>query len=136
MGDRVSISFIDGNGDESIALFNHWGGEEFPHFALNWFKDFKDRNRAQNNWSDPITRHEARVMMTQFLDFIGRNKIDRQFKRGGEIGKIETDENLLSSSYYFGKDKHDGDNSDNGHYVIHTDTATMEVSKRPMEDYE
>ena len=35
-----------------------------------------------------------------------------------------------------GAAKNDGDNSDNGHYVIHTDTATMEITKRPMEDYE
>ena len=136
MGDRVSISFRDSDGKESPALFHHWGGTEFPNFALNWFKDFKDQNKAESNFSTPITRHEARVMMTQFLDFIGRNKIDRQFKHGGEIDKMETDENLLSSSYYLGKDKHDGDNSDNGHYVIHTDTATMEITKRLMEDYE
>jgi len=58
MGDRVSISFKDKEGDESIAIFNHWGGTEFPKFAFDWFKEFKKSVNltARENFSDPISR--------------------------------------------------------------------------------
>ena len=39
MGDRVSISFKNGD-EESVSLFHHWGGVEFPGMALKWAKDF------------------------------------------------------------------------------------------------
>ena len=41
MGDRVSLSFKDNDGDESVVLFHHWGGTDFPKVALDWFKGFK-----------------------------------------------------------------------------------------------
>ena len=41
MGDRVSISFKDNDGDESISIFHHWGGTKFPRVALELFKVFK-----------------------------------------------------------------------------------------------
>ena len=48
MGDRVSISFVndvdyinDKVREESVPLFNHWGGKEFPQYALNWVRKLK-----------------------------------------------------------------------------------------------
>lgn len=46
MGDRVSISFVDYNDngtvfDESVALFDHWGGQEFAEIASKFIKDGK-----------------------------------------------------------------------------------------------
>ena len=147
MGDRVSISFRDSDGEESPALFHHWGGTNFPESALAWFKAFKGKAEAESKarWSTPINRLEARIMLAQFLSFLGKEKAERNIKtlvyNDGDnptsgVKEVLYDDDVLSQSIYMGADKNDGDNSDNGHYVIHTDTATMEITKRPMEDYE
>jgi len=147
MGDRVSISFKDSDDGESPALFHHWGGTDFPKNALAWFKAFKSKSEAESkaNWSTPISRLEARIMLAQFLSYLGKEKVERQVKKlvynDGDnltsgVKEVLYDEDVLSDSIYMGVDKNDGDNSDNGHYIIHTDTATMEIAKRPMEDYE
>ena len=84
-------------------------------------------------------------MLAQFLSYLGKEKVERQVKKlvyndddnlTSGVKEVLYDEDVLSDSIYMGVDKNDGDNSDNGHYVIHTDTATMEITKRPMEDYE
>ena len=84
-------------------------------------------------------------MLAQFLSYLGKEKVERQVKKlvynegdnlTSGVKEVLYDEDVLSDSIYMGVDKNDGDNSDNGHYVIHTDTATMEIAKRPMEDYE
>lgn len=43
MGDRVSITFVTKNSkgridDESVAIFDHWGGKEFPKKASDFIK--------------------------------------------------------------------------------------------------
>ena len=50
MGDRVSISFVneidyihDKRREESVPLFNHWGGSDFPKYALDWVKNSKEK---------------------------------------------------------------------------------------------
>ena len=138
MGDRVSISFKDSDGDESVALFHHWGGTRFPEIAREWFEEFKKEIKSQRGGiSDPTTRFEARNIMAQFLQWIGKNNHYREC-----IG-FEKDENgnedlmmlpiysddQLSHSIYFGKDQNDGDNSDNGHYVINTRDGKMQDDK-------
>jgi hypothetical protein len=84
-------------------------------------------------------------MLAQFLSYLGREKSERKIKTlvyndddspTSGVKEVIYDDDVLSQSIYMGVDKNDGDNSDNGHYVIHTDTATMEITKRPMEDYE
>ena len=47
MGDRVSISFKDNDGDESVVLFHHWGGTRFPKIAQEWFEEFKKEIKSQ-----------------------------------------------------------------------------------------
>ena len=135
MGDRVSISFKDKEGDESIAIFNHWGGTEFPKFAFDWFKEFKKSVNltARENFSDPISRFDSNNMAVQFISWLGKNGHYRQcsgFDKN-ENGKSVFDKPLynqdqISHSLYFGKDKNDGDNSDNGHYVINTHDDKMQ----------
>ena len=39
MGDRVSVSFKDNNGKESVSIYHHWGGKSFPALARHWFKE-------------------------------------------------------------------------------------------------
>ena len=124
MGDRVSISFKDNDGDESVALFHHWGGTEFPKAAFDWFREFKKSLKSRNN---PTTRLESRNIMAQFVQWLGQRGHYREIV-GFEENKFDKplySDELLSHSIYFGKDQNDGDNSDNGHYVIHTIKGEM-----------
>ena len=141
MGDRVSISFKDNDGDESVTLFHHWGGTNFPKVALEWFKGFKKdiNSTAKENSSNPTTRFEARNIMAQFLQWIGKNNHYREcigFEKDENGNDMEWEnakpiysDDQLSHSIYFGKDQNDGDNSDNGHYVINTHDGEMQDDK-------
>ena len=136
MGDRVSISFIDkekGNKeyDESPAIFHHWGGEWFPEFALRWLKEFKQKIKATNKkqWSTPTTRFEPRNIAVQFIAHLDK------YKQLREIDTYNTDEpvyfkDIVSHSIYLGKDKNDGDNTDNGHYTINTATDELKQGRQ------
>ena len=68
MGDRVSIQFVDNDGDKSPVLFHHWGGTYFPKFALAWFRELKGRLKESDR--DPITRLEARNIIVQFISYL------------------------------------------------------------------
>ena len=94
MGDRVSISFKNGN-DESVALFHHWGGLEFVDLAEEYVAQL-----PRGEVSMPLDRREPGTVMVDFIRHITQN-MDR-----------------VKSSLYLGKDPEDGDNSDNGHFVI------------------
>ena len=132
MGDRVSISFQqetewyvkrkkEKHLEQSPALFHHWGGTHFPKFAFQWFKKVKEK--YGKNGGDPFTRMEPRNLMVQFIAHL-RNydvlRYDRHYN-----GEWSTDDELLSYSIYLGKDSNDGDNSDNGHYIIDVDKEKM-----------
>lgn len=122
MGDRVSISFIQThkfpNGRdvirESVSLFHHWGGANFPNYALQWLKNTKAEFK-KDNLSTPISRLEPETLIIQFLVDLSRNERFRD----------STHKDRLSHSIYLGKDSNDGDNSDNGHFVI--DIDKMEI---------
>ena len=130
MGDRVSIQFQDSDGDKSPVLFHHWGGMHLPKFASNWIKSFREKLNIQDNVSDPITRMEARSLIVQFIadlkrynhfhECIGFEK-DEEGKSIYNIPIYSND--LVSHSLYLGKSEYDGDNSDNGHWVIDTNTG-------------
>ena len=112
MGDRVSISFKKGVG-ESIALFHHWGGKEFPEQALKYAKALKkERGDAQMM---PIDRLEPETVIVDFI---------RELTKGKE---------RIESSIYLGKDENDGDNSDNGHFIIDLDKMVV-VRKETAEE--
>ena len=139
MGDRVSISFKDNDGDESISIFHHWGGTKFPRVALDWFKAFKkDVNlTAKGNVSCPITRFDSNNMAVQFISWLGKNNHYREccgFEKD-KNGKMDLNskpiynDDQISHSMYLGKDQNDGDNSDNGHYVINTHDGEMQDDK-------
>jgi hypothetical protein len=117
MGDRVSISFMNEidfiNGkarEESVPLFNHWGGKDFPQYALNWVKKLKREvnEKKEDNISTPYTRLEPQRVMVLFIADLQK---DKQFAD-------YTNKERITHSIYLGKDKNDGDNSDNGHFVI------------------
>lgn len=98
MGNRVSISFKK-EGDESVALFSHWGGEEFVEEARLYAKCLKKRPTYKNG-ATPLDRLEPNTVMVDFIR---------------SITKLEQE---IDSDLYLGRNKDDGDNSDNGHFVI------------------
>lgn len=101
MGDRVSISFRHGE-RESVALFNHWGGREFVNEALDYLSALNER---PDSALMPLDRKEPCYVMVDFIRWLTK-----------DMGRVE-------SSLYLGKDSWDGDNSDNGHYVIDLETG-------------
>ena len=130
MGDRVSIQFRDNDGDKSPVLFHHWGGTYFPKFALAWFRELKGKLKESDR--DPITRLESRNIIIQFISYLKNMKELRECigfekdEKGKDIfNKPIFSDELLSHSIYMGTDEKDGDNSDNGHYVIYTQKDEM-----------
>ena len=134
MGDRVSLSFQqetewyvkrkkEKHMDQSPALFHHWGGTHFPKFAFQWFKKVKEKYAKHGG--DPFTRMEPRNLMVQFIAHL-RNHDDLRYSKFNSKSKdFDTDEELICYSIYLGKDSNDGDNSDNGHYIIDVDKGKM-----------
>ena len=98
MGNRISISFRNVNNSfqtESVALFHHWGGEEFAEEA----QEFVDSLPPYEE-SNPISRREPNSIMVAFIQ---------------EHLKAQP---MIDGSYYLGANGSDGDNSDNGHRII------------------
>ena len=137
MGDRVSISFRkeeerwSSPGDkekiteESPVLFHHWGGTDFPKFAFDWFKALRKHLKKNHTGSDPLTRLEPRNLMVQFIAHLRNHEELRYDSFNKKTKDYDTDDQLLSYSIYLGKDSNDGDNSDNGHYLIDVDKEKM-----------
>ena len=97
MGDRVSISFVNGN-EESVVLFNHWDGMDFVNAAKTYVKNLK--KEVGDNEVDPLDRLEPNTVMVDFIRYITRD-----MKR-------------VNHNLYLGKDENHGDNGDNGHHKI------------------
>jgi hypothetical protein len=120
MGDRVSISFVKVEKgkvtEESVALFHHWGGQDFPKFAQEYIKGLLKDNPTGKDQRHcyPLERREPSIVMVDFIRHL-----------------IVTDKQTesIKSSIYLGKDRNDGDNSDNGHFQIDVDTGKFEEIK-------
>ena len=93
MGNRASVSFKNGD-NKSVAVFHHWGGEEFHAQAEAFAKSFRVKYPAGGG--DPFSRREPNVVLVQFIQ------------------SLEKDD----YSIYLGKDQNDGDNSDAGHLTV------------------
>jgi hypothetical protein len=101
MGDRVSISFRKGE-EESVVLFSHWGGKRFVAAARGYVRELKtEAQREGMTW--PLFRLEPSTVMVDFI---------RMLTDG--VTRVQSD-------YYLGRSPQDGDNSDNGHFVIDLD---------------
>lgn len=108
MGNRISVSFYSEDGEESVALFSHWGGKEFLNKALKYLKNLKkELGNDEKKIIRPLDRLEPSVVMVDFI-----REITKDMKR------VEDD-------LYLGKDPDDGDNSDNGHFSINVDTEEI-----------
>ena len=100
MGDRISISFKKDE-EESVILFSHWDGMTLLEKAKNYIKELKtDIENDKISISTPLTRLQPNTVIVDFIRWYTKN-IER-----------------IDSNYYLGKDKNDGDNSDNGHHTI------------------
>jgi len=114
MGDRVSIAFKKGK-EESVSLFNHWGGKEFASDAIKYVNELK--KEVGDNKVQPLERLEPHTVMVDF------------------IREITQKEKRVMSSLYLGKDEEDGDNSDNGHFNIHLDRNICPICLEPFDEY-
>ena len=118
MGDRVSISFKNGD-EESVALFHHWGGREFPQVALAYAKEFKidvdNRKSKEPNLSTPITRMEPEIVMVDFIRHLMAMGMGLEYDYDFTHKPVKQRPTGRSNdSIYLGKNNSDGDNSDNG----------------------
>ena len=121
MGNRASVSFVKYEveiGDkekrlrreESVALFNHWGGMEFVEEAKKYINGLI--KKYGNKSGMPIERREPRTVMVDFIRYLTK-----------EMKEVECD-------LYLGKDGDDGDNSDQGHFAINVDTGFVDKVAR------
>lgn len=105
MGDRISIAFSDRNPCESpdpvesVALFSHWNGLGLLKDAIDYVNKLQEEVKDNRDHS-PLDRLEPATVITDFVV--------------QEFSKLER----ITSNYYLGKDKTDGDNSNNGHFII------------------
>lgn len=109
MGNRISISFKNKNkippfnleGDESITLFSHWNGIELKKSAEKYIKELKKEIKDKKLLPIyPLGRLEPNTVMIDFIRWYTK------------------DMTQITSNFYLGKDKDDGDNRDNGHKTI------------------
>ena len=111
MADRVSISFINYDGEQSVALFSHSGGLQFAEEARAYVSDLKIEKA--NRHSTPLDRLEPDTVMVDFIRHVTHS-----------LGRVEMD-------LYLGATYLDGDNSDAGHHVIDVN-ATLRTRKRSL----
>lgn len=109
MGDRISISFKNKNKEfpfnlgtkESITLFSHWDGMILVDKAKKYVKELKkdiESNIIPHGL--PLERLEPNTVIIDFIKWYTK------------------DRTRITSNLYLGKNKNDGDNSDNGHHII------------------
>lgn len=99
MGARISVAFKKGD-QQSVTLFNHWGGEEFLASTENYVKELKQERIGSML---PLDRLEPETVMVDYIRHL-THKMPR-----------------VERSLYLGANGNDGDNSDHGHHIISLD---------------
>ncbi len=126
MGDRVSVSFAQDT-KESVVLFHHWGGKEFPLLAQQFVKQWISFHPPNAQYRTPANRADPEMMMVQFIAWLAKNSRGPNegeqmliaFVRKAEAGSF------VSDSMYLGATENDGDNSDNGHWRVNVEDGTF-----------
>jgi len=95
MGDRISISFVNGREPESVSLFSHWGGKEFLGHVREYLKERTCESHTEPN-----------AVMVDFIMWFPTEAREHDF-------------------LYLGKDSSDGDNSDNGHHEVNIENGRI-----------
>lgn len=117
MGDRISVSFVNGD-TESVSIFSHWGGREFLNEALEYVEEYKTflktarKDEKKNAWllCGPIGNMDPAVVMVDFI----RWYCTKHYK------------GIIEDTIYLGKDHNDGDNSDQGSWRIDLQTGKFQ----------
>ena len=106
MGDRISIQFANGS-EKSVALFSHWDGRSFLKVVNSYLKEYRKTHKKGAQMM-PLDRFEPNTVMLDFIRYLATTNY---------LPKT------IESNYYLGKDEDDGDNSDNGNFVIDREWA-------------
>lgn len=104
MGDRISIQFVN-RGRQSVAFFSHWDGMLLKKKAKDYAHQLlMDKANGVIDSSSPLFRLEPNVVMVDFICHYLHDMGPR-----------------IDDAYYLGADSRDGDNGDNGNFLIHLD---------------
>ena len=132
MGDRVSISFVKQRSEadqkflgspgqaESVVFFHQWGGADLPRIAMRYLTELKKEGYGNEEYvkeykfRGPLGRLEPSTVMVDFIRWFIKYHHGRQEATGRVTGDI-----------YLGTDWKDGDNSDNGHWIIDVDECRV-----------
>ena len=111
MGNRISFCFKNEN-ERSVLFFSHWDGKELLVNVKKYLIQLNEKidNRVHKYISVPITRKEPNTVMVDFIKWFLKN------------------EELVESNYYLGASEKDGDNTDNGNFVIDLN-SNLEIRK-------
>jgi hypothetical protein len=125
MGDRISIQFVN-EGDKSVVFFDHWAGKGLIEEAHDYLIELNAES-SDGRISMPLDRREPSVVMIDFIAW-------RANKHG-----FNPPLRRIRGSWYLGVDENDGDNSDNGHWLIdvsqrNTDTRVTTNMDLTLED--
>ena len=104
MGDRISIQFVNGD-DKSVVFFDHWAGRTLVQEAQEYLVEL-NAEIPDSQVSMPLDRREPSVVIMDFIAW-------RATKHG-----FNPPMHRIQGSWYLGADENDGDNSDNGHFLI------------------
>ena len=118
MGDRISISFVNGN-RQSPAFFSHWAGTSLLDSVEAYLDELRgeiDAREYPN--SDPLERLEPGTVMVAFRRWIAECEVGPPRSVNDEFVEHRTKRRRITHNFYLGRDSEDGDNSDNGHVEI------------------
>lgn len=104
MGDRISISFKNGN-RESVWIYSHWGGQGFLDVAKEFMDGLIEKQDQEENPHiiTPLDRCEVEYIVPAFVMFIAAKHPE------------ERDIHICDAG--------DGDDSDNGHFTCNVRTG-------------
>jgi hypothetical protein len=109
MGQRTCVQFRT-DGRLSVALFSHWGGQEFLDEARAYAADLV---RERSGAVLPLDRLEPNTVMVDFIRHITR-----------EMTRVQGD-------FYLGANEREGDATDFGSHVIDLSELRRTQPKRP-----
>lgn len=114
MGDRISIQFKN-EAFASPYLFSHWDGTSLLDVVQEFLNELKEYcQKTDPEGSYPLCRYEPETIMVAFIKYLHEN--NNREKRQYFLG-----------NYYLTKNENEGDNSDNGHYIV--DLTTCKIKK-------
>ena len=118
MGDRISISFVNGD-QKSPAFFSHWAGTSLLDSVETYLDELRGEIDAMEHPNgQPLDRLEPGTVMVDFIRWVAECEVGPPQSWDDEFVEQRTKRRRITSNFYLGKDSEDGDNSDNGHVEI------------------